>query len=370
MTTSFEECKRCRWEYMQEMSFVRRQPWTEDDAGLMFQTCDRCGQISIQRFDNEGLVTGVWILHPDSVVMFRSGTAPSHIFDYVISEDFLKNRGVTRGLFRGHLKSMLDLSGAVNVLISHIKRSNSLQRVELCMELFRDLLFEYSARSASTAEDRRLAVSTLFPLIELVHESRDLEGSASAARVDLRFAALEVLETFLQPGMDASAPAAEAAELEAAIDHLQMVDRSIARMNRLAQEINDDAIVTAFVESRFLYRVFRRRKARLSRAHSEAVWRLMFAVSQHFPLGSPLDFSTKAYESLRGLLEHQAVELGFFKLGPRNQNGTPCLAFRGPNTGEILLLPLYYPKLAIYATDGAQHPTAVLDSWVAALDRL
>ncbi len=369
MNSPFAECKRCQWEYMQEMSFVRRQPWTDDDAGMMFQSCQRCGRISIQHFDNDGGVSGVWILHPDSEVMFRAGTAPSHVFDYVFSDDFLKNRGITRGLFRGHLKSMLDLSGAVNVLVSYIKKSEALERVELCMELFRDLLSEYHVRMRDGEEDRRLAVSSLLPVAALVQNTRTLTGNGTNSRVEMRMTALEVLETFLQPALGPSVPNTELEALETAIDHMTMVEASIARMTYLAQGVDADALVEAYVESRFMYRVFRRRKARLSKLHAEAVWRLMHAVNQTYTLGSPLEFATKAYESLRGLMEHQLLERGFLKLGPRDRNGTACLAFRSTK-GQTLLLPLWYPRLAIYATDDAERPISVTDVWSTAMDQL
>ena len=128
----------------------------------------------------------------------------------MFSDDFLKNRGITRGLFRGHLKSMMDLSGAVNVLVSHIKKSTSLERVELCMELFRDLLTEYHLRERDSAEEnRRLAVSTLLPVAALVHSAAHLDGKGTTSRVDMRMTALEALETFLQPALGPSVPASE-----------------------------------------------------------------------------------------------------------------------------------------------------------------
>lgn len=372
MSTPYTECKRCHWEYMQNLSFCRRQPWTDDDEALTFQSCGRCGKISIQQSDATGGTVGVWLLHPDAEVMFRVGTAPSHVFDYIYTDDFLKNRGITRGLFRGYLRSMLDLSGAVNVLVSRLRRTDSLERVQLSMDLFRDLLSEHAHRlvDEAEAENRRLAVSTLIPVTELVYSARHLDGRATDARVDLRFTSLQVLEAFALPGMWASVPQSETAEIERAIDHLTMVEASIARLGYLAQSLDDEALVDAYVEGKFLYRVFNHRKAWLSRAHAQAVWRLMHAIMQIYPLGGPFDMATRAYEALRALLEHQLVESGFFKLGPRDQNGTPCHAFRSQRTGEVLVLPLYYPRLAIFADAGALNPSAVLEDWDGAVARL
>lgn len=368
--TSYQECRRCDWDYMQEMSFVRRQPWTDDDSGMMFQNCRRCGKVSIQHFGEEGSVNGVWILHPDSEVLFRVGTAPTHVLEYVFSEDFLKNRGITRALFRGYLRSMLDLSGAANSLVDRAKKSTTLEWAELSMELFRDVLAEYVIRRTRGEEDRRLAVTTLAPLVDLLHERRPLEGTGATQRIDLRFTILEVLESFLQPSMTASVPASEAGDLEAAIDHLTMVASSTQRLNYLSQGMEEANLIDAFVEAKFMYRVFRRRQARLSRAHAESVWKMMHALNAYYTLGSPLDFATKAYEALRALLEHQLVEVGFLKIGKRDQKGTECNAFRSPQSGKMLLLPLFYPKVAIYATDKADRPVTVHDSWVEALDQM
>ena len=96
----------------------------------------------------------------------------------------------------------------------------------------------------------------------------------------------------------------------------------------------------------------------------------MQALKQRWVLGSPFEFATKAYGSLRMLLEHQLRIAGFHDLGRKDQNGTICAAFQNPSNGRMLLIPLYFPRVAIYATPLATRPLEVLDDYVTAVEHL
>lgn len=364
----FGTCKRCHWEYIQEMSFVRRQPWTTDDAGLMFQTCQRCGNISIQRFMSDGAVAGVWILSPDAIVMFRMGVPPNQVFDYAFSDDFFGNRGITLGLLQGSMRSMLDLSPATNLLLNRLGRLDDIGQISLSLDILRSVLTEHAARLATDGE-ARLHVSTLRPLAELM-QGRAVGGNAATSLADARFVALELLESFVQPELWQSLPQAETTALEEAIDHLSMVENSAARFRHMADNLDDEVAMQLFVEAKFIYRVFRRRQARLSRLHAESVWRALTSLDRQFDVSNPLLFASKAFEAARGLLEHQLVESGFFKVGPRTVEGQQAIGFRSPNTGEVLALPQVSTRLYLFSTPQAQEPAAVLDDWGAAMDRL
>jgi len=353
------------------MSFVRPQPWADDDSGLMFQTCERCGTISIQRFSADGSGAGVWLLAPEAMVLFRAGVPPAQVFDYAFSEDFARNRGITQALFRGFLRYMLDLSGAANVLVAKIGQAEEQARVDMCIEMLHDVLVDFLRRAESGDPDSRMNLVTIGPVAQLVAGNRTLKATNANASLELRTRALDILETFAQPILWSSLPPEQAAILEQTIDHMEMVEQSTERLLALADGGIDDVTVReALVEAKFFYRVFRRRKARLSKAHATAVWRLMIVLARIRDVSSPLDAASGAYEALRALLEHQIVEMGFLKLAPGERDGEPRLRFRSPNTGEVLGLPLHRPSIEIYATPEAAVPSAVLDSWGAALDRL
>lgn len=360
------QCERCQWQHMQETAGVRPPPWTADDAGLMFQACARCGSVSIQKFSVGGAVDSVWILTDEAMVMFRDGVAPSQVFQYLFTDDFVRNRGVTLNLFRGYLASMHDLSGFTNLLVARAARFLEVEKVQLCLDMLRDTLAEYLRREAQT----RLAVTTVTPVTDLLRSRRALNGPGGKSRVDLQFRALEILEMFAQPALWRSVPPAETSLLERAIDHIDMVDESIARTDAMSREVDDGVLLDAFAEARFMYRLFRRRQARLSRPHAAAIWRLMRVIEGHYTLGSPVDLATRTYDALRALLEHQLVESGFFKLGTDNRDGQTYLRFRSPHTQDVLHLPLYGSKLEIFADPDDVAPTAKLDSWTAAIDRL
>ncbi len=145
----------------------------------------------------------------------------------------------------------------------------------------------------------------------------------------------------------------------------------MAAMNGFAIAEPDDEIVRKIdAEARFFFRVFRRRKARLSRDHSGAVWELMRRLGQQRDVGNPLDCATNAYEACRRLIEHQLVESGFLKLGKREVDGDVRVVFQSPNTGEVVHVPEHRPSLEIFATSRAESPTARVDSWTSVLDRL
>ena len=334
----------------------------------MFQTCQRCGNISIQRFNNEGTTVGVWILSAEASVMFRLGAIPNAVFDYVFSDDFFRNRGITLSRLKGYLKSMLDLSGFVNLLLTRLGRLTDANQVQLSLEILRAVLSEHAER-VRAEDDARLNVSTLGPLADLM-QGRSLSGQGTENRIKIRFGALEILESFVQPDMWDSVPRNETQALESALDHMNMVENSAARLRHFAENLDDEILIDAYVEAKFMYRLFRRRQARLSRAHSDAVWRTLRNVEAVFDVTSPLSFASKTFEALRALLVHQLVESGFFKVGQRTIDGLESTAFRSPNTGEVLVLPEHSARLHILATDRASKPSATLDSWTAALDRL
>lgn len=349
---------------------MRPQPWTDDDSGLMFQTCQRCGNLSIQRFAASGSVSGVWMLSANAMVLFRAGAPPAKVFDYVFSDDFSRNRGITQGLFRGYVGHMHDLSGVANTLISRIDAVTDATRVEVCVEALRDVLVEYLHR-AQQDDTERLSVATVEPIASLMRGRRPLDGGTVEGWVNLRLQALEILELFAQPALWNSLPPHQAQQLEDEIDHGSMVEESIAALNGFTVTQMDEVIVRRIAaEARFFFRVFRRRKARLSRAHSGALWQAMRRLREECDVGNPLDPATMAYEASRQLLEHQLVESGFLKLGNREVDGDVRTAFRSPNTGEVLHVPEHRPSLEIFATSRTEKPTARLDSWTSALDRL
>lgn len=353
------------------MSFVRPQPWTDDDSNLMFQTCDRCGNISIQRVGADGGGAGVWLLGPEAMVMFRAGVPPSQILDYACSDDFARNRGITLSLFRGSLRYMLDLSGAANLLVTRVSRAGDAAQAHNCLEMLHAVLGDFLRRAESGERDGRLNIANVAPLAKIVADIDVPRAVSANVQLDLRLKALDILELCAQPLLWNAMPAEQAALLEQTIDHMEMVEQSVGRVQALAASAVDDPLIRAIlVEAKFFHRVFRRRKARLSKQHAMAVWALMRNLAVAREVANPLEPASAAYDALRMLLEHQLVELGFLKLGTGERNGETHLRYRSPETGEVLGLPLYRTAVEVYATPDSTEPSAVLDSWGAALDRL
>lgn len=363
-------CRRCRWSHLQGMSFVRPQPWTDDDSQLVFQSCERCGAVSIQRFGGEGSsVNSVWMLEPAAMVMFRAGESPRQVLEYAFSEDFARNRGIGLGLFRGILRYLLDLSGTANELVSRLEAAREYVFAEIAIEMLTELLATYVAR-ATVDPSERLNIVEIRPVVAVMSGRVFLERGTPQQIADLRGRALDLLETFSQPALWKCLREEQMQLMEASIDHMTMVDDSIQRLNELGQHYDARLLGAIYSEARFFQRLFHRRKARLSRAHSGAVWSLMQVMAARENLANPVLPAVPVFEALRALLEHQLVESGFLKVGQRDLRGKRRTAFQSPNTGEVLHVFMDEPRLEVFESPSSTEPLSAINSWIAATDRL
>jgi len=332
-------CDQCDYVPLTQYTSVRPPPWTDDDQGLNFFTCKRCGAVTIQKFDARTSYGQVWMLDSEVLGLLRMDAYPQAVLNYVLSEDFRANRAVTMGLFRGWARNSLALSVVARGLLSALPDRQGRRLIEALQML----QFSMSELVTRLADGRAIP-----PMEDASHVIAVLEGNQTYAlkpedAANARLLALDILEMIVHPQLLGSVPREEELNIEAVLDHGNLLERSRSEIVRARRAMGAEGVGRLHEEGLFLMGVLLRRSAWLPRILSAEVWDCLLGLYSQFRAVSDPALEG-AYRAVEALVDHQIVQLGLEPITWKEGGHS----YLHPKHGWVLFLPDLEPKIEMY----------------------
>ncbi len=350
----------CKYIPLAQAQGIRPPPWTDDDAGLQYHWCPKCGSVTIQRFDSNSGYGQLWMLDPKSLVLFRFAVTPKRLFDYVFSEDFFTNASITEVLYRGHIAELSDLSACANLLIPELQEHDEPEYLQMLLRLL-NITLEETINRVRDLKDIRLSFGTLMPLLTVAKGFLRVMHYDPQACAEVRVLAIEVMETLARPELVEFLRPEESKIVEDMVDHGSLLERSRQDTIAARKRIHSDGTAILEMEATYLLEVFERRGAFLTETHASLLWGCMRDLSARLKTArSAKEAVRRAYRQIQKLLEHQLLSRGLRRVNAPHGKDSGLM---DEQTGLLITLKQNYPEIVIFRGTEHGQPLATFDAW-------
>ena len=360
MTTRPRCLDACKYVPLAQQAGIRPPPWTQDDTGLQYHWCPQCGSVTIQRFDSKSGYGQLWMLSPDSAVLFRFAVTPKRLFEYVFSDDFFSNASITEALYQGHIRELNDLSACANLLIPALQEHDEPEYLMMLLQLLQVTLEETIDRTQRNKEIR-LSFATLGPLITTAKGVLRVMHYDPKACANVRVKAVQVLETLARPELTEFLRPAEFDQVEDMVDHKALLERSRQDTIAARQRIHSDGTAVLEMEAAYLLEIFEQRGAHLTETHASLLWGCMRDLHNRMSSArSAKEAVRRAYRQIQLLLEQQLLQMGLRQVDAPHGQGS---GFHDDQTGILVSIKQLHPEIEVFRGADRGQPLAVYDAW-------
>lgn len=353
----FQRCSACDYQPLARQTSVRPPPWLPDAGQHSFYFCKNCGGLTIQTQNNATGHQQLWLLEPAAMSLLRLDANPVQVIRYLASDDFFNNRGVTDGLFRGWVRSAMDVSMCVNDLSARLAQTTDPKRLAAIVEQLSIVLAELATRMYTSA-DVECRISSLSGLLQACQGTFPHGQITPEMAATVRLHAFDALEILNTPWTWKLVPNGERQAFLDTLDHVQLVQRSHDAVQHARRRWHSDGALKLREEAAFLRGVFQRRDAFLPPYFGVLMWECLRDIHARMGLAQASTLQ-KCYDAVQVLLEEQLIAMRLEPISWRADGRT----FQIPRSGEVLVLRNRVPQVEIYNGLRDQEPYRILDTW-------
>ncbi len=357
-------CEQCDWRPLATHPAVRDEPWADIDAGFTYSYCDQCGNLTVHSYNPASGFGQVYMLDRGAMTLLRFDASPGAISAYLFSENYARNRGIADPIFRGYLRSAVDVSALTNGFVDVMERAHDIRLTTLALELFIMVLDEVRRRSELGEPALRLRLNELDPVILIARGGLSVLDHDPDRLATARYLAWQVLEAFGHPGLWDALDEERARFVEEITDHLALMELVRRGFERGLERVRGDGVLRLYVEAKFFKRVLVDRGARVNDDLAAIAWRCLQELNYGVERGDERTrrLAQRAFVRIRALLEHQLMALGLQKSGVEGTHAG-LIEFVDPRSGRSVQMPPYRTRLYVYEQTNSPTPSAVLEEW-------